>query len=317
MEDKKDGNVGFTPNFQTVSKTGPLEKAFKKAKKGSSEGKSGGGSNAVAVIALILSILLIGYAIYLNVQLSNANEQLKKLTLEEQNTETRVDEVEEKIFKTENKLAKQIKLTDEKFARLHEKQMSEVNKLKRTVARKADKMEVATVKEKASEIASEVGSVKNNLQNVGGHVQKVDTKVKEVASKVEQQQKELEEQRKLIERNFHNINATRDQLNKTKDVLAKVKMSIDRDYYVFQLSKVSGIIRVADVGLRLKKIRLKHQQYDIEIFHDDKKMKKKKVEVGVPIFFYKDGYKKPCELVVTRVEKHRVVGYLSVPKVKQ
>ena len=315
MEDKKGGTPGFTPSFESVDKTGPLGKALKKAKKGG--GEKSGGSSKVAVFALILSILLIFYAIYLNVQLSDANKRIKQLVLETQNTETRVDGVEEKIFDTENKLEKQIKLTDEKFARLHEKQMNEVEKIRKTVARKADRVEVASVKEKTKRIISEVGSVKNNLQNVGGHVKKVDTKVKEVASKVEQQQKELEEQRKLIERNFHNINATREQLNKTKNVLDKVKMSIDRDYYVFQLSKVSGIIRVADVGLRLKKIRLKDQKYDIEIFHDDKKMKRKKVEVGVPIFFYKSGYKKPYELVITKVEKHRVVGYLSVPKVKQ
>jgi len=93
----------------------------------------------------VLSILLIFYAIYLNVQLSDANKRIKQLVLEAQNTEARVDSVEEKIFDTENKLEKQIKLTDEKFARLHEKQMNEVENIKRTVAKKADRGEVATV----------------------------------------------------------------------------------------------------------------------------------------------------------------------------
>lgn len=131
------------------------------------------------------------------------------------------------------------------------------------------------------------------------------------------QAKTIEEQRKLLEQSIHNINATREILDSTRESLFNLKTSLDRDYFVFQLHKKSGIIRVKDVGLRLKKTRKKDQRYDTEIFYDDKKMSKDKVAANEPIYFLKMGYKKPYELVVTQVLDDKVNGYLSVPKVAE
>jgi len=144
----------------------------------------------------------------------------------------------------------------------------------------------------------------------------VDTKVEEISKTVKKHELTLEEQRELIKGNIHNINANKNILDDTRDSLVNLKTSLDRDYFVFQLYKKSGLIRVSDIGIRLKKTKDKKQEYEVEVFYDDKKMKKKGV-ANVPIAFYKLGYRKHYELVITKVEKNKITGYLSTPKVKE
>jgi len=47
---------------------------------------------------------------------------------------------------------------------------------------------------------------------------------------------------------------------------------------------------------------------------DDMKLEKKNRSVNEPIFFYTSGSRQSLELVVNRVDKNKVTGYISAPK---
>lgn len=259
--------------------------------------------------------LLIAFSIYLMVSINDNKDKIGQLTTDLEASDSRIAELEEKLYATENKLGKKIEATSQEFSALHDQQTKEMQQVKSEVVKKAGKEELATVKNKTDNISSDVGDLKTSVQSVDQNVKKVDTQVVDLNKKVDDQGRTIEEQRKMLEQNIHNINATRELLDSTVDSLANLKTSLDRDYFVFQLDKKTGIVRVKDVGLRLKKTREKEQNYNIEIFYDDKKISKDKNPANVPINFYKMGYKKPYEVVISQVMKDKVTGYLSIPKV--
>ncbi|HNR38225.1 MAG TPA: hypothetical protein PKN61_04260 [Acidobacteriota bacterium] len=298
------------PMFRSLDKTGPLEKAVRNA-------KQGGSGWVLPTILFTCIALLLGYCIFLTVKLSRTQEATELLNRDLDNSENRISQLEEELYKTENKLVQQIDATSKELSSVQAQQENEVQTIKAAVTQKADKDALASVDRKAQSIQSDVGEIKQNVTAVDSNVKQVDTKVGELDKRVEEQAKTIEEQRKLLEQSIHNINATREILDSTRESLFNLKTSLDRDYFVFQLHKKSGIIRVKDVGLRLKKTRKKDQRYDTEIFYDDKKMSKDKVAANEPIYFLKMGYKKPYELVVTQVLDDKVNGYLSVPKVAE
>jgi hypothetical protein len=297
------------PMFRSLDKTGPLEKAVRNAK------KEGGSSWLIPGILFACVFLLLGYCIFLTVMNSKADDKILQLTKDLDSSDNRIDQLEEQIYKTQNELAKQIDATSRELSSVQAQQSQQVARIQDEMTRKAGKDEVASVNRKTETIGSTVGTLKDNIQTVDQSVKQVDTKVGDLGVKVDEQAKTIEEQRKLIEQNIHNINATRETLDQTRDSLMNLKTSLDRDYFVFQLTKKAGIIRVKDVGLRLKKTKVKDQNFDIEIFYDDQKMGKKKIAANEPVYFFKMGFKKPYEMVATKVQDDQIQGYISVPKV--
>jgi hypothetical protein len=93
-----------------------------------------------------------------------------------------------------------------------------------------------------------------------------------------------------------------------------VKRSLEREYYNFELQEKGGYMKVFSVALSLKDTDWKKRQFDIYLLADGKVIQKKDHSINEPIMFYVEGQQKPYEVVVTRVDKELVVGYLSVPK---
>jgi hypothetical protein len=50
---------------------------------------------------------------------------------------------------------------------------------------------------------------------------------------------------------------------------------------------------------------------------DDRTIEKKDKNVYEPVQFYQEGFRVPVEIVVNRIDKDRIVGYVSSPKRKE
>ncbi|MFB3904566.1 MAG: hypothetical protein ACE15E_14045 [Acidobacteriota bacterium] len=158
---------------------------------------------------------------------------------------------------------------------------------------KADRAEVNDLRNETGEIKQQVNEASNNVSNL----------------------------REITSRNTGEIEATktavasvREATDANRKQIADVQHSLARDVYNFELTENTGIMRVFDVSLRLKDVELSKQRYDMEIFAGDKRLKKNDQLLNEPIYFYVEGVSKPYELVVTKLDKKHVVGYLSVPK---
>jgi len=87
-----------------------------------------------------------------------------------------------------------------------------------------------------------------------------------------------------------------------------------RDYYEFTLSKKGERYKAGDIMVELRGTNTKKSLFTVALFADDLRLEKKNRSVNEPIYFYTRGYRAPLELVVNKVEKNKVVGYISAPK---
>jgi hypothetical protein len=87
----------------------------------------------------------------------------------------------------------------------------------------------------------------------------------------------------------------------------------ERDYYEFTLVRHKPI-HLASIGLDLKKTNKKHHRFTVALLVDDVWVQKDHRTIDEPIFFSTSGSKTFCELVVNKVDKDFISGYISTPK---
>jgi len=88
----------------------------------------------------------------------------------------------------------------------------------------------------------------------------------------------------------------------------------ERDYVEFTIVGRNKPQKVGNVTVELKGINEKHNQFSAAVTIEDKRFEKKNRAMNEPIFFYLSGTHIPEEIVVNKVGKNTISGYLSIPK---
>ncbi len=117
------------------------------------------------------------------------------------------------------------------------------------------------------------------------------------------------------------ISSTATELNgsiaKTSEEVAELRRRGERDYYEFDIPKSKQLQRVGPLSVALRKTDTKHKRFNLDLLVDDNKLEKKNVNLYEPMYLNTPEFAHPVEVVVNRVDKNRVTGYISVPKVKR
>ena len=149
-------------------------------------------------------------------------------------------------------------------------------------------------------------------------------RLKELQAKLDDQQKQLKDTQDLVAKNRAdlegNLSSTRDDLNgsiaKTHEELVALAKRGERSYFEFDLTKSKQFQRVGPLTLALRKADTKHKSYNLEMIVDDNKLSKKNVNLYEPIWIHTENESQPVQVVVNRVGKDVVHGYVSAPKYK-
>jgi hypothetical protein len=88
----------------------------------------------------------------------------------------------------------------------------------------------------------------------------------------------------------------------------------DRNYYEFDLVKSKHFQPEGPISVSLRHTSTKHKNYDVALVVGDFRLIKKHVNLYEPLIFETPRSPQPLELVVNRIDKNRVHGYVSVPK---
>src|SRR6202048_1570342 len=148
--------------------------------------------------------------------------------------------------------------------------------------------------------------------------------LKELRAQLDEQQKLLTQTQAEVAKNRTdlegNINSTRDELNgsiaKTHEELVALAKRGERSYFEFDLTKSKEFQRVGPLTLSLRKTDTKHKSYDMQMIVDDNQLTKKHVNLYEPIWIHTENESQPVQVVVNRVEKNQIHGYVSAPKYK-
>jgi hypothetical protein len=148
--------------------------------------------------------------------------------------------------------------------------------------------------------------------------------LKELRAQLDQQQKLLTQTQAEVAKNRAdlegNLNSTRDELNgsiaKTHEELVALAKRGERSYFEFDLTKSKQFQRFGPITLSLRKADTKHKTYDVQMIVDDNQLSKKHVNLFEPIWIHTENESQPVQVVVNRVDKNEVHGYISAPKYK-
>lgn len=149
-------------------------------------------------------------------------------------------------------------------------------------------------------------------------------RLKELQARVDDQQKQLKDTQDQVAKNRTdlegNLSSTRDELNgsiaKTHEELVALAKRGERSYFEFDLTKSKQFERVGPLSLALRKADTKHKNFNLEMFVDDNKLSKKNVNLYEPIWIHTETDGQPVQVVVNRIGKDTVHGYISAPKYK-
>src|SRR6266853_500643 len=150
-------------------------------------------------------------------------------------------------------------------------------------------------------------------------------RMKQVQSQIAEQRKQLkdtQDQLAAAKTDLESkLGSTRDELNgsiaRTHEELVGLEKRGERSYFEFDLTKSKGFQREGPIQLSLRKADSKHQSFDLMMLVDDHQLSKKKVDLYEPIWLHQSDRPQPVQVVVNKIEKDHIHGYVSAPKYKE
>ena len=114
------------------------------------------------------------------------------------------------------------------------------------------------------------------------------------------------------------LTGTKGELNgaiaRTHDELVALAHKGDRDYFEFNLPRRKAQQKLGTVTVQLEKTDPKRNVFSVFLSFDDKTTSRRDKAMNEPLFFYVQGATSALELVVNKLGKDSVSGYLSTPK---
>ncbi len=269
--------------------------------------KGGLTASKILTISGGLIALLLVYAIHqlhqADIAFRAQNEQtIKQLALITQRLEdgdSRIAELTANLRVSGERLGltqSELERTRQVAARIREEQQRRVAELTEQLGQKATAEQVAALQQQTTK---SLGTITSDVSATRQEVATVNKDLGSTREEVSDLKLKLSEYGTLIARN--------------QDELTYLRRRGERDYFEFNISK-GGFQQIANLSLKLRKADTKKQRYDLEYIADDRTLKRDKVNINEPIQVYITGLRQPYEIVVNRVQKDRIVGYVSAPK---
>jgi predicted nucleic acid-binding Zn-ribbon protein len=249
-----------------------------------------------ALLALsVINLILVLYSRSdLKTIVSKQSDQLDLLTRRMDTSDERYAQLRGQFQVTSEKLG----LTEQELARAHalasdiqKKQQQAVQQLNDAISKKASAEEVNKVQADAN---SKIGGLSTDLAGT---------------------RKDLESTKS----EFANaLSGTKGELSgaiaRTHDELVALAHRTDRDYFEFNLAKRHSQQKVGTVTVQLTRTDTKRNVFTVNLQFDDKPHVYREKAMDEPVYFYVQGASSALELVVNKLGKDSIAGYVSTPK---
>jgi hypothetical protein len=260
-----------------------------------------GSRNLFLVILVIALAVLAGVNLYLVLSLKSAVQQA---SIRSENGQTLLTQRLDSSDRLYAQLRAQFQVTSERLG-MTQQELSRA----RTLASKIQQQQSQAVQQLNQAIAQKASAEDmNKLQadanaKIGGLSSDLTTDVNGLNKKISETNDAL--------------NGAKGELSgsiaRTHDELVALAHKTDRDYYEFSANR-GAQQKVGNLSIRLEKTNLKRNNYTVDLFFDDKRTVRRDQAVASPVLFYMQGAPSTLELVVTKLEKNSVSGYVSAPK---
>ena len=258
-------------------------------------------SNPFFIILVVVLAVLAGVNLYLVLSLKSALQQAAGKSDDQQSLLARRLDSSDKLYA---QLKAQFQVTSERLgmtqqelsrarnlaSKIQQQQAASVQQLNQAIAQKASAEDMNKLQADAN---AKIGGLSNDLTtDVNGLNKKIgDTNDALTGAKGE----------------------LSGSIARTHDELVALAHKTDRDYFEFSANR-GAQQKVGNLSVRLERTNIKKNNYTVDLLFDDKRTVRKDQAVASPVFFYMQGAPSTLELVVTKLEKNSVSGYVSAPK---
>ena len=224
---------------------------------------------------------------------SKQSDQLDVLTRRMDSSDERYAQLSGKFQVTTEKLGltqQELAHAKDLAANIQKQQQTAVAQLNQAIAQKASAADVNKVQQDAN---AKIGGLSTDLAGT---------------------QKELESTKSQF---TDALSGTKGELNgaiaRTHDELVALAHKTDRDYFEFNVGK-KRTQKVGTVMLQLQKTDTKKNVFTVNLVFDDKPHVHRDRAMDDPVYFYVQGAPSALELVVNKMGKDSIAGYISTPK---
>ena len=218
---------------------------------------------------------------------------------------------------------------------------SSLDQLKQQMQSMADRLNQESANRTASG-GAKGGGVKNGAVNSSARPRRQsaaapsDPRIARLQSQVSDQEKQLNSTREDLTKTREelqgkldstrdelsgSVSSTRDELSgniaRSHDEIVALQKRGERNYYEFQIAKSKDFKHVGPVSVSLRKANTKRKSFDLAMIVDDVQLQKKSVNLFEPVRFNLGDRPQPIELVVNKINKDQIEGYISEPKYKR
>jgi hypothetical protein len=174
------------------------------------------------------------------------------------------------------------------------------------------------------------GSLKAATHRAAAHpVPADDPRWTQVQQQLGDQQKELADSQKRIDETQANLQQAKSEMEgnlqsvrtdlssdiaRNHEELVALEKKGERNYYEFSFEKSKTYHHTGPISIGLRKTDPKHEYCDLQMLVDDREITRKHINLYESITFYPEGYPLPLELVINRIDRDSVHGYVSEPK---
>ncbi|HLW78465.1 MAG TPA: hypothetical protein VKU44_02600 [Terriglobia bacterium] len=218
-----------------------------------------------------------------------------------------------------NLLTRRMNTSDELYSELQGKFQVTTEKLGLTEKELSRAQSLATDTQKqlsqSNERLSQAIAKKASSDELNKAQAESNAKITGVANDLEGTRKDLAGTRKDLE---SALAGTKGELSgaiaRTHDELVELAHRTDRDYFEFNLERKGAKQKVGTVAVELERTNPKKNQFSVYLYFDDKRAERKDKAINEPVYFYMQGAQSALELVVNKVNKNGITGYISAPK---
>ena len=247
----------------------------------------------------------------LQIQLEEHAKRVQNLQETNASLSSDLDVVTKRVGVTSQELA-----SNRRFAeQIQQDQQKAKIELASELATKASAKDVEGVAADVAGLEEATTKVAEVQKTTDSKIGNVSNDVKTVAANLEATNRTLAESRREL---VDVRNTLTSQIARNATELQQMRLKGERDFLEFDIKKGKKNVmeRLGDIRVELRDTDTKKQKYNLIIQVDDNKLEKKDRLANEPLQFLVGRDRLRYEIVVNRVEKDRILGYLSTPKDK-
>ena len=263
-------------------------------------------------------ILAGGGLFYENSQTSALQKEIAQAKQDNAALQSRIATSDSVVGKTLDNLRAELDQTKQETG-------ANVAKAQSAAARHADVVVSRYSKQQAAQsqqFTEELGKVKEStleastkIAGVSSEVGSVKTEVQTAKSDIESAKIDINDTRTELQRSRGDMGVMSGLIATNSGEIQQLRELGDRNIIEFTVDKNSGLTKVGDIQLALRKSDVKRNRFSLDVLADDKRVEKKDKTINEPVQFYTSKARQPYEIVVNTVTKNKVTGYLATPKV--